>query len=219
MKSDAKEPSGGFTLIELISVIVIGAFLVLVILLLPAMARGRARGSRINCVNNVKQVALGFRQWALDNNDKFPMQVSTNSGGTMELLSKGAVYPHFQVMSNELNTPKILLCPEDSKRNYATRFWTNFSDTNISYFIGADADQTNAFLFLSGDDNLQVAGKPCKPGLAVVSTNTVLSWAKARHENQGNVAMTDGSVQILSDSRLMQALVATGQATNRFLFP
>ncbi len=207
----------GFNLLEAMIVIVVLA-VVAVFMIMPGFVHPR-RSARINCVNNLKQVGLGFRQWALDNNDKFPMQVSVVNGGTMELLPKGAVYPHFQVMSNELNTPRILFCPCDNKRNYATNFTTGFSDTNISYFIGVDADQTNAFLFLTGDDSLLTSGKRFKPGLAAISTNTVLSWSKARHENQGNIAMADGSVQILSDSRLMQAFVATGQATNRFLFP
>lgn len=219
MKREKEKVNDGFTFIELIAVIVIGMFLVLVFMLLPALRPPQGRSARIGCVNNLKQVGLGFRQWSLDNNDKFPMQVSVVNGGTMELLSKGAVYPHFQVMSNELNTPRVLICPCDNKRNYATNFTTGFADTNVSYFIGADADQTNALLFLTGDDSLLAAGKPFKPGLAVVSTNTVLWWTKTRHEKHGNVALADGSVQTYSNSRLREALVAAGQATNRFLFP
>ena len=41
------------------------------------------------------------------------------SGGTLELTANGPVYPQFEVMSNELNTPKILVCPSDSSKQTA----------------------------------------------------------------------------------------------------
>src|SRR5882724_8113127 len=102
-----------FTLIELLIVVAIIA--VLAAIILPSMARqGCVPGQRINCVNNLKQIGLAFRTWALDNNDKYPMQVSVTNGGAMEIVSTGTVFTVFQVMSNELSTPKILFCPEES---------------------------------------------------------------------------------------------------------
>jgi len=101
---------------------------------LPALARSKARSSRIGCANNMKQIALAFQTWSLDNNDHFPMQVSVTNGGTLELVASGIVYQHFQVMSNELSTPKILNCPKDEKRSYATNFAVDLTDKNVSYF-------------------------------------------------------------------------------------
>jgi len=48
------------------------------------------RAMRINCINNLKQVGLSFRQWALDHGDQYPFNVSTNAGGTMELYAVGS---------------------------------------------------------------------------------------------------------------------------------
>src|SRR5205085_8808294 len=95
---------------------------------LPALAKSKARSSRLGCTNCLKQIGLAFRSWSLDNNDQFPMRVSVTNGGTMELVASGVVYPHFQVMSNELSTPKILLCPNDEKRSYATNFAVDLTD-------------------------------------------------------------------------------------------
>ena len=96
-------------------VLIIAATAGIVLVMLTHMARSKARSSRLGCTNNLKQVGLAFRQWALDNDDKFPMQVSATNGGAIEQAGLGSAYAAFLVMSNELSTPKILVCPNESK--------------------------------------------------------------------------------------------------------
>ncbi len=220
--------SKGFSLIEAMLVTFILA--VLIAVFLPQLVHPR-RASRISCVNNLKQIGLSFRLWAGDNGDKFPMEVSVTNGGTKELVGSGIVYVHFLVLSNELSTPKVLFCPNETnaKRKPAIRFDTTTplpagqipltNDLSVSYFIGVDANQTNSAMILSGDDNFTAAGKLPKPGLLQLWTNTPVAWTSKRHDKHGNVALVDGSVVTPNSQRLRQILCNTGLATNRLAMP
>jgi prepilin-type N-terminal cleavage/methylation domain-containing protein len=65
--------AGGFTLLELLVVVAIMA--ILAAILLPALARARARAQGIFCLNNTRQLALAWQLYADDHDGRLPFNV------------------------------------------------------------------------------------------------------------------------------------------------
>ena len=77
-----------------------------------ALAKAKEKAESIACINNLKQLGLSVRVWALDNGDMTP--------------------PHVLEMTNEMSTPKILFCPADHGRERADSF-ASYTPANCSY--------------------------------------------------------------------------------------
>jgi prepilin-type N-terminal cleavage/methylation domain-containing protein len=227
-----------FTLIELLVVIAIIA--ILAALLLPALAAAKRKAQRINCVNNLKELGISFRVWEGDNNDRYPMAVSTAQGGAKEsVYSQAMTSPSygltnvFVVMSNELTTPKLLYCTSDNYRgpamtNFATFCTTGYTNW-LSYFVCGDAVETSPQMILDGDRNFGTTGGST-PALVInlgtlggqtVFKGTILwGWsANDLHLRVGNIGMADGSVQQLTVPLLQAAMVnATNGTTSAWQY-
>ena len=227
MTQNRNNKHAAFTLIELLVVIAIIA--ILASLLLPALAKAKARAQRAACISNLKQIGLAFRIFSNDHSDKFPWVVPQSDGGSETAPNAGGqIIQNFYVVSNELSTPKILACNSDGRKKETD--WYNFSTQgnttpDLSYFTAEDADEGQPQKVLSGDRNI---GSPAAPGYNAKlqlnnTTYNTIKWLTTIHVNAGNLGLADGSAQQVVTSGLTnqtyQAVSAGGATQTEWRFP
>ncbi len=198
--------------------VVIGCILLLLLLFLGGFRRTSEKSRRNPCVTNLKNIGLGFRIFASDHQDRFPMQVSTNEGGSLEFVSQPfSAAKHFQTISNELSNPRLLVCPKDTSRKPAPAF-TALNGSTLSYFVGVDALESEPNMLLAGDRHITNGLRP-NAGLLVLRTKFLTGWDNTIHRGFGNVAFTDGSVQQFASSGMNVVIRENPRATNRIAIP
>ena len=202
-----------FTRIELVAIIAVAVVLTSLAVCVLADTKAKSRGICCNC--RLKQIGLAFLIFSSDHGGTFPMRIPTNQGGSMEYASEA--YRHFQVISNELSTPKILACPSDTRKPAPD--FSALSNANISYFLGVDAKESAPQVLLAGDRNLITNGVPAGGGLLEFTTNLTVGWTAQMHNNAGNVLFADGHADSMSNTRLQEQLPYSGVASNRLLIP
>ncbi len=188
-----------FTLVELL--VVIAIISILAAMLMPALQSAMARAKRIYCENNLRQIGIGLHVFLHDHGGRCPMTVPMAKGGAEEFVQNGYLvngpfyfsFRQFQVLSNELSNPRVLACKADDQRVAGTDFAT-LQNTNLSYFVGVNADFSKPQSILAGDRNLTSFPSP-SPTILHTTSGASFRWSRDVHTYKGNVLFADSHIE------------------------
>ena len=234
-----RKPEDGFTRLEL--AMLMAAVLMLATVTLPILASTRNRSEQLTCLSNLRQAGHAFQLWANEHGDRNPWWTSISEGGSYQapgdpsptwLGLRNNAWFQWAWISNQLATPKILVCPRDQGVGAARRMASDFStDPNtgfvsagfrnlaVSYLIGLHSIYDSPRSLLSGDRNMRFnsVNGTCSAGIGLVEVLNKpfigVGWTNAIHGQAGNVLYTDGSAEEIS-ARDFQRVVPPDQDGN-----
>jgi len=120
---------------------------------------------------------------------------------------------HFQAISNELSSARILGCASDTNTTRIADFQL-LTSKNVSYFVGLDADETIPQMLLTGDRNVTNGIAPRRGILELVDAPPA-GWTEALHNEVGNIGLTDGSARHLTRLGLQRQITAANDSNKR----
>lgn len=216
----------GFTLIELLVVIAIIA--ILASILFPVFARARENARRASCQSNLKQIALGFKQYIQDYDEKYPI-VTNNGTSTSAGNGPGgwgvALQPY-------LKSTQIYQCPSETTQGGSDPNLSTYNDYFYNYNCAGQNEAamttvSNTILqgdFQSGYGDTVANGTNAvstpnyniglgTSGVAwVVPTGTNQNYTN-RHLDGANYSFVDGHVKWLKNDKPTTAAVSSNNAS------
>jgi prepilin-type N-terminal cleavage/methylation domain-containing protein/prepilin-type processing-associated H-X9-DG protein len=208
-KDGPRAGRSGFTLIELLVVIAIIA--ILAAMLLPALARAKECAKSVQCLNQLRQIALATRLYAEENEDLFPRS-QHSAFASKQLPWERAVAPFLGLSGGTTTWTNLLQnlyhCPNDkqaSHLSYGLNYYFEVGEED-DYFgkpetwrkLSQVPKPSSTILYTE----LDVAADHVMPGLGWLTTaDAEHEVASVRHKQRSNYALVDGHGELLAIRR------------------
>lgn len=202
------------TVSELLALVAVIALLVWV-LGPKAFEPVRNRIRTENCAKQLRSVGIAFLLYAGDYGDLFPAALIRDDLWLTDYDK--ALVSAWQRLSNELATPRLLVCPGDTR--FAAVNFESMTRSNLSYFMSIDASPDRPQMILAGDRNISSNGVQIGPGVFDPGTNCILTTTKELHRGVACLLFVGGVVTKYRASHPPESGLSLTIATNRLAIP
>jgi prepilin-type N-terminal cleavage/methylation domain-containing protein/prepilin-type processing-associated H-X9-DG protein len=203
-----KGRSKGFTLIELL--VVLAVIAILAAILLPALAGAKAKAHHVVCLNNLKQLTLGWLLYIDENDDFLPKNDGAGNGGSFGgswVVGNAKTDPssaniEMGVIFRYAKNAEIYRCPADKSTVTGSPTLRRFRSYSLSGYLGSPGQlkrypeirvpgTDSVFVFIDEEHESIEDGIF---GLFRAPDNRWINMAADRHRGMGSLSFADGHV-------------------------
>lgn len=197
-----RRPAGGFTLVELLAVLIILG--ILAVLLSPVVKQAHRSAQNSACISNLRQVGAAALLYASDNQGYLPVAGSTTSDKNhwSRVLYEGGYLTDYRVtlcpMLRRSDSPPVrpnVLPPKN--QGYGMRMWIGGSPVSVAQI------EAGKWPYVADSVNMAGYGEPQQIRWLTSSSNSNTdNVVDRRHKGKANVLFADGRIQPLDQEEL-----------------
>ena len=200
----------GFTLIELLVVIAIIA--ILAAILFPVFARARENARRSSCQSNLKQIALGIKQYTQDYDEKFPgVILNSEASGASPVGWADAIQPY-------IKSTQLYQCPSDTGAPTDDATAGGYTDYYMNAELSNIPSATGAAIYNQGGISESAVENSTLTIMNSDSPGNANSGSDAHYRFNGNNAVSGSSAETITEPLVGTAgLVTSGNLPAKHL--